>query len=182
MASGRLASGSLAAGTATQLYRNTTGNAQVITLLASSQVSGSTPKLNVKITNENISSSTSVTQTVSGTNHTIATAYPSLTDQIAGDSSYTSAATQSGSRLMFNVGTKKTGKSMGQAWSKGYGSAVSNTRDHPWGKVAFDGQPVGIGGSAGGNYNYNDAGQSFSRSHMPCYDPYYFEGSGTLRK
>ena len=53
MASGRLASGSIAAGTATQLYRNTTGNAQVITLLASSQVSGSSPKLNVKITNEN---------------------------------------------------------------------------------------------------------------------------------
>ena len=96
MASGRLASGSLAAGTATQLYRNTTGNAQVITLLASSQVSGSTPKLNVKITNENFSSSTSVTSTISGTNHTLTTAYPSLTDQIAGDSSYTSDATQSG--------------------------------------------------------------------------------------
>ena len=182
MASGRLASGSLAAGTATQLYRNTTGNAQVITLLASSQVSGSTPKLNVKITNENFTSSTSVTTTVSGTNHTIATAYPSLTAQIAGASSYTSSVDNSGSRLMLNVGTKKTGKSMGQAWSKGYGDAVSNTRDHPWGKVAFDGQPVGIGGSAGGNYNYNDAGQSFGRSHMPCYDPYYFENPNAFNQ
>ena len=76
MASGRLASGSIAAGTATQLYRNTTGNAQVITLLASSQVSGSSPKLNVKITNENFT--TNSTATESGTNHTLAAAYPCL--------------------------------------------------------------------------------------------------------
>ena len=53
MATGRLASGSIAAGGATQLYRNSTGNSQVVTLLASSQVSGKAPKLNVKITNEN---------------------------------------------------------------------------------------------------------------------------------
>ena len=180
MASGRLASGSIAAGTATQLYRNTTGNAQVITLLASSQVSGSSPKLNVKITNENFT--TNSTATESGTNHTLAAAYPALTAQIKpspGSSTYLSNATTThGAQLHLSVGAKFTANSMGQAWSPGRGSLGSTSTgciEHPWSKASFGGQPMGLGGSDGGNYKHHNNSNSHCRTHMPVYDPYYFE-------
>ena len=192
MATGRLASGSIAAGGATQLYRNSTGNSQVITLLASSQVSGTAPKLNVKITNENFTDSVTTTAVTTGTNHTLTNNYPSQTAQLQGAADYTAASTlgepvitTSGSQLHLSVGEKKTSLSMGQAWSKGYwgiGNDTSDTRDHPWGKVSFGGQPMGIGGPGGGSYNYNDSSNSGNRSHMPCYDPYYFENPNAFNQ
>ena len=184
MATGRLASGSIAAGAATQLYRNSTGNAQVITLLASSQVSGKSPKLNVKITNENFTTTTSVTTVTSGTNHNISNSYPALSAQIAGEAdgnSYSSNVTTSGNRLHLSIGEKNTANSMGQAWSKGY--AHTNTPNtHPWGKVSFDGQPMQIGGSGGGNYKYDDANRYFGRYNQQCYDPYYFENPNAFNQ
>ena len=183
MANGRLASGSIAAGGATKLYRNTTGNAQVVTLLASSQVSGKTPKLNVKITNENFTENSSQTNVISGTNHTLAAVYPSLSSQIVGSSNYANSdVTDSGSRLHLSIGQKETSDSMGQAWSKSSTTNPSSTSNHPWSKVSFGGQPMGVGGSQGGSYSYSNVSTSLSRSHMPCYDPYYFENPNAFNQ
>lgn len=192
MATGRLASGSIAAGGATQLYRNLTGNSQVITLLASSQVSGKAPKLNVKITNENFTVNTTSTGVTTGTNHTLTNDYLSQTEQLAAPTSYTSASaedapavTTSGSQLHLSIGQKRTKMSMGQAWSKGWagiGTDSSDTRDHPWGKVSFGGQPACIGGPGGGSYRTSDTNTTQRHIHMPEYPPYYFENPNAFNQ
>ena len=165
MASGRLASGSIAAGGATQLYRNTTGNAQVITLLASSQVSGSTPKLNVKITNENFSTNTS--QTVTTTNHSHAENYPS-------SGALTASAGGTGTIVHLSLKNKETADLMGHAYSH-YGTS-SSYREDPTSHVAFGGQIPLDGSSSGtGNYSGENTSFSFSRCWQTVYDPYYFE-------
>ena len=41
---------------------------------------------------------------------------------------------------------------------------------------------MGIGGPGGGSYNYNDSSNSGNRSHMPCYDPYYFENPNAFNQ
>jgi hypothetical protein len=177
MATGRLASGSIAAGGATQLYRNSTGNSQVITLLASSQVSGKAPKLNVKITSENFTTNTTSTDVVEGTNQTLAAAYPALSAQLVGPTNgtdYGTAETDSGSQIHLSITQKETSDLMGQAWNKGYASTnLPNTQ--PWGKVSFGGQPMCIGGTSGGTYRYDDADRYYPRQAMNGYDPYYFE-------
>lgn len=183
MATGRLASGSIAAGGATQLYRNSTGNPQVITLLASSQVSGKAPKLNVKITNENFSSS--VTTTDTGTTNTLTNGYLALSAQIAGEgngNSYANAVSTSGSQLHLSAGQQEATDSMGQAFSLGY-AQTNSPNSHPWSKVSFGGQPMGLGGTSGyGNYRFGSVAQSLSRSHMPCYPPYYFENPNAFNQ
>ena len=189
MATGRLASGSIAAGGATQLYRNSTGNPQVITLLASSQVSGKAPKLNVKITSENFTVPSTSTQVVSGTNHTLDTSYPSQAAQfVAGtfdgtDSTLGSpAVTDAGSRLHLSIGEKNTKLSMGQAWSKGYEATTSGTKDYAWGKASFGGQPMSHGGDTSSSYDHHDNSNSYCRTHMPVYPPYYFENPNAFNQ
>ena len=183
MATGRLASGSIAAGLATQLYRNTTGNAQVVTLLASSQVSGKAPKLNVKITNENITSSTTTTTT--GTNHNWTVAFPANLTLENGQAPMDLGSPQgnagSGSLLHLSIGQKEIAETMGQAWGPGkyYNAQASrDLRDQPWATVSFDRQPMGLGGpGGGGNNKYQGVGDANYQVRMRQvqYDPYYFE-------
>ena len=185
MASGRLASGSIAAGGATKLYRNTTGNAQVVTLLASSQVSGKSPKLNVKISSDNILTSVTQTTVTSGNNHTISTGYPTLANQIVGGSTYSDAAlvTHSGSRLHLGVKHEQAGMSMGQSWSKGKWGTPGAADDYPWGKASFDGQPMGTGGDTGSSkFRHHNHSNSHSRKQMQCIDPYYFENPNAFNQ
>ena len=184
MATGRLASGSIAAGGATQLYRNSTGNSQVVTLLASSQVSGKAPKLNVKITSENFTVPSTSTEVISGTNHTLTDDYPTLAAQItAGTGTWLeSAVTTGGNRLHLSIDKKEIANSMGQSWSVGYNQSPSGSADHPWGKVSFGGQPTMIGGSNGGNYRFDDTNRWFGRYNQQCYDPYYFENPNAFNQ
>ena len=136
MASGRLASASIAANGATQLYRNTAGNPQVITLLASSQVSGATPKLNVKITNENITSNTTTTD--SNTNHTLTYDYPTAT-QTAGEA---------GLPYILGLNNSETTDNMGYGF-KHYGTS-SDSRDYIASKASFGTQIACTGDSDSG--------------------------------
>ena len=166
MATGRLASGSIAAGGATQLYRNSTGNPQVITLLASSQVSGKAPKLNVKITNENIASSVTVSQTTLTTNHTLDANYPAA-------GALTAVAGGTGTITHLSLGKKYTSKMMGQSYSH-YGTS-SSYRSYPASPTAFDQQPSLDGSNATTNWSGTNNNFAYARCWLPTYDPYYFE-------
>lgn len=179
MATGRLASGSIAAGAATQLYRNSTGNAQVITLLASSQVSGSAPKLNVKITSENFTVPTSVTTVTAGTNHTLTADYYADGTLATGQAPLDIQSNAgSGSLLHLSIGQKQTSEIMGQAWSPGHywcSQSSRDLRDQPWSAISFDRQPMGLGGPGGGVY-YGTSDSNYQvRMRQVQYDPYYFE-------
>ncbi len=185
MATGRLASASIAAGGSMQLYTNNTDKVQMINLFASSQVSGKAPKLSVKIATGALPTPT--TTTVLATNHSFDVAFPSSLD-IAGEgetsgvynqgAGFANDVTKSGSRLYLSPTLKDTAHVMGQAWSPGYhvlNQQNSDTNQHPWSKVAFDGQPQCVGGSGGGKYRYSNAGQYGTRYLLNMPDPYYLE-------
>lgn len=170
MATGRLASASIAANGATQLYRNTTGNPQVITLLASSQISGSTPKLNVKITNENITSNTTVTST--GTNHTLTYDYPTAT-QTAGFA---------GIPYVLGLENSETADNIGHGF-KHYATDSSH-RDYMCSRASFGTQIACTGetSSATGKYSVSNSTDWGRRHSTPCWDPYYFANPGAYNQ